>query len=148
MLSIFFLQGVQTAFYEQSPGEYTADTITNDGNTMISATEQLSDGYQQYPIDSMSQVQPQQDPYYSVTPGENYYTEYTDDDQNQQYFLDVNAAQEQHPQHQINNTTNVDQANDEQIPNYLQSDTNNSQITDRNQNVPYQDSDFDFSTNS
>lgn len=155
MLCILFLQGLQHAFYEQSPAEYTVDTITNDGNTMISATEQLSDGYQQYqyPIDSMSQVQPQQDAYYSVTPGENYYTEYTDDDQNQQYYSEVNTDPEQHlpqqqQQQQIDNTTNVGQANDERIPNYLQSDTDDSQIMDRNQNAQYQDSDFDFSTNS
>lgn len=145
------MQGLQNAFYEQTPGEYMIDTITNDGNTMCSATEQLSDDYQKYPIDSMPQVQPQQDAYYSETPGKNYHTEYTDDDQNQQYFLEVNtdqAQQQQQQYQQIDNTTNVGRANDERIHNYLQSDTDDSQITDRNQNAQYQDSDFDLSTNS
>lgn len=135
----------------------------------------VNDGYQQYQTESTLQVQPKQDEYYTVSPGENYYTDYENVNDNRTYAAPSNATnlqavdvpvveqhhqqqkrqpppqpqQQQQPQPQSNQQTQPEPI---YVPNYLQSDTDDSQIGYQNQpanNPPQsQDSDFDFSTNS
>lgn len=144
--------------------------IGNDGSSMSRLS---SDGYQQYQTQSTLQAQPKHDEYYSVSPGENYYSDYGDAgaiNQNQTYLTNTtfdelatssSVAVEQHnrqqqqqqqqqKQHQIEYTANNKPAADIRIPNYLQSDTDDSQTGYQNSpsNKIQQDSDFDFSTNS
>lgn len=118
-------------------------------------------------------LQPKQDDYYTVSPGENYYTDYDNSNQNQNYALtsntqnavhavDVNVMDQQKimqpSQSQRQQQAPQIQAQpiqQRQIPNYLQSDTDDSQIGYQNQptnnSAPQSHdstSDFDFSTNS
>lgn len=143
----------------------------NDAVVANSSGNVADDNYQQYPTDATLQVQPKQDEYYTVSPGENYYNEdYGNYDDNQTYSTNTNvgnssqlstistAATEQttnNPQtHQeIEYSEPNAQTRTPQIPNYLQSDTDDSQIgyqnTATNQQAPQsQDSDFEFSINS
>lgn len=123
---------------------YTTDaTEINDGSGN-------NDGYQQFQTETTLQVQPKQDEYYTVSPGENYYTDYENVNENRTYGVPSNVgAVEQQPQQQSNALAQQEPIH---IPNYLQSDTDDSQAGYQNQtsnNAPQsQDSDFDFSTNS
>ncbi|XP_055324627.1 putative uncharacterized protein DDB_G0271606 isoform X2 [Sitodiplosis mosellana] len=164
---------------------YANDMIGNDGSSMSRLPS--SDGYQQYETQSALQAQLKHDDYYTVSPGENYYSDYGTVDQNQTYStnatfdnshelptsslvaVDQHGRQQQQPQQQpqqqqqqpqqrqsqqsqqkIEYTTNAEPASDIRIPNYLQSDTDDSQTGYANNpsNKIQQDSDFDFSTNS
>lgn len=146
------------------------------GNDESSMSRLPSDGYQQYQTQSTLQVQPKVDEYYTVSPGENYYNDYETVDQNQTYSTNTtfdkshelptssSVAVEQHnqqkqkqqqqqrrqSQQKIEYTTNIEPAADVRIPNYLQSDTDDSQTGYQNNpsSKIQQDSDFDFSTNS
>lgn len=126
----------------------------------------VNDGYQQFQTESALQVPPKQDEYYTVSPGENYYTDYD----NETYAAPSNttnvtgvAAQQtqshslnqlqQQPQLQPQPLSNIPKQHEPiHVPNYLQSDTDDSQIGYPNQTTnaapQSQDSDFDFSTNS
>lgn len=137
-----------------------------------------------YQMESMQQpVQTKHDDYYTVSPGENYYTEYGGDgssgggvviDDNQTVYsaggnydnshepitpaavmteahnlqYQQQADYQQYPQ-QAAKTEPIVSAH---IPNYLQSDTDDSQTGYRNdatnKTPQNHDSDFDFSTNS
>lgn len=145
--------------------------IGNDGSSRLPA-----DSYQQYQMEStQQQAQPKQDDYYTISPGENYYTEYgVDDNQGysgggysnphvpttvsntvasvEQHNLQSPYQQQQQPDYSTN-LTNIEPVVDTHIPNYLQSDTDDSQRDVHQNNAtnkPPQnnDSDFDFSTNS
>lgn len=137
----------------------------------ISGNVAADDSYHQYSTDATLQVQPKQDEYYTVSPGENYYNEdYGNYDDNQTYSTNTNVGNSSQlstistaPTEQ---TTNNPQTHQEavysepnaqiasaHIPNYLQSDTDDSQIGYQNiatnQQAPQsQDSDFEFSINS
>lgn len=142
---------------------YTAEpTEINDGTA--------NDGYQQYQTEPALQVPPKQDEYYTVSPGENYYTDYDD----QTYAASSNTTnvtgvaaqqkenqshnqpqQQQQPQPQLQPQPLSNIPNQHEpihVPNYLQSDTDDSQTGYPNQATnaapQSQDSDFDFSTNS
>lgn len=134
------------------------------------------DGYQQFQPEATLQVQPKQDEYYTVSPGENYYTDYENVNENQTYTVPSNARnsrtsetsatdqqklQQQQPQPQQQHHQQQEKQQPPQpplpaahVPNYLQSDTDDSQIGYQNQptnNAPQSqdsNSDFDFSTNS
>lgn len=139
--------------------------IGNDGNS----TDQLpADSYHQYQMESMQQpAQPKHDDYYTVSPGENYYTEYSGVDDNQDYSACRNYDNSHEPTTAAAVVTEQNNLQDEQqtdylvtneqiadayIPNYLQSDTDDSQTGYRNDTTnktpQNHDSDFDFSTNS
>lgn len=151
---------------------YTTDaTEMNDGT--------VNDGYQQFQTETTLQVPPKQDEYYTVSPGENYYTDYENVNETPQtYAVPSNAGnsqpvivaavdqqnqrqpppllpqqQQQQMQHQPQPLSNLPtQQEPIHVPNYLQSDTDDSQIGQQNQTenaAPQsQDSDFDFSINS
>lgn len=111
-------------------------------------------------------MQPKQDEYYTVSPGENYYTDYENTNENQTYELpsntgnsqvvDVAVMEQSQLQHQqqppMQTQPQLQSIQQQPIPNYLQSDSEDSQIAYQNQptnNAPQsQESDFDFSTNS
>lgn len=135
------------------------------GNSTVNAADNV--GYQQYQSETALQPPPKQDEYYTVSPGENYYNDYVDE--NQTYSTNTNignssevstfstAAVEQQQQiHQtqpeIDYTVNHEQTINTPAPNYLQSDTDDSQTgypnVAINQAPQSQESDFDFSTNS
>lgn len=155
--------------------------IGNDGNSMSGLPS--SDAYQQYQTQSTLQTQPKLDEYYTVSPGENYYSDYGTVDPNQTYSKNASfdsshelptsnlvtveqhgrqqQQQQQQPsqyqqnqpqqsQQQIEYRTNAEPATDARIPNYLQSDTDDSQTgyPTNPSNKIQQESDFDFSTNS
>lgn len=154
--------------------------IENDDNTMSGLPS--SDAYQQYQTQSTLLTQPKLDEYYTVSPGENYYSDYGTVDQNQTYSTNADfdssrelptsnlVAAERHGRHQqqqepptqfkqtqpqqlqqqIEYITSADPAADLRIPNYLQSDTDDSQTGYPNNpsSKLQQESDFDFSTNS
>lgn len=124
------------------------------------------DGYQQYQSEAATlQVQPKHDDYYTVTPGENYYSDYTSGvDEHQTYSMNANtvnsreyptvntvAVEQQNlqPQQEPNLIANNQQPINTSIPNYLQSDTDDSQsgypAISTNKPSQNQDSDFDFS---
>lgn len=144
------------------------------GNGESSTGRLPADSYQQYQMESMQQpVQPKHDDYYTVSPGENYYTEYSGggvDDSQTGYSVGgnydnshepINAAAvmaepnnlqyEQQTDYLAKSEPITDTINTH-IPNYLQSDTDDSQTGYRNdvtnKTPQNQDSDFDFSTNS
>lgn len=128
----------------------------------------MNDGYQQFQTEQTLQVQPKQDEYYTVSPGENYYTDYENINENQTYAVPSNVGnvaqqkqnqsqkqpQQQQQQQQYQPQSNLPNQPNEPIhvPNYLQSDTDDSQTGYPNQTTiaapQSQDSDFDFSTNS
>lgn len=144
------------------------------GNDESSMNRLPSDGYQQYQTQLTLQVQPKVDEYYTVSPGENYYNDYETVDQNQTYLTNTTfdkshelpttssvaieqqkqqqqkQQQRRQSQQQIEYTTNIEPVADVRIPNYLQSDTDDSQTVYQNNpsSKIQQDSDFDFSTNS
>lgn len=153
--------------------------IGNDGNSMSGLPS--SDAYQQYQTQSTLQTQPKLDEYYTVSPGENYYSDYGTVEQDQTYSKNASfdssrelptsnlVAVEQHErqqqqqqpsqfqqsqpqqsQQQIEYVTSAESAIDVRIPNYLQSDTDDSQTgyPSNPSNKIQQESDFDFSTNS
>lgn len=151
---------------------YTSEeTEINDGP--------VNDGYQQFQAKTTLQVPPKQDEYYTVSPGENYYTDYENVNENQTYAVPSNArnasavAAQQKQNHSQKQQQQVPQPHPQpqpqqiqpqsisnlpkqhepiHVPNYLQSDTDDSQIGYPNQAAnaapQSQDSDFDFSTNS
>lgn len=152
---------------------YGNDAVGNSNGAM----NVPDDGYQQYQTESTLQAPPKQDEYYSVSPGENYYSEHQFDqqssdygnvDENQTYSMNTNignssevstfstgpAEQQSNIQAQpeIDYAANTEQVINPHVPNYLQSDTDDSQTgyqTIATNKAPQsQDSDFDFSTNS
>lgn len=139
---------------------YANDGIENTGSSMGLP----ADGYQQYQSEVTLQVQPKHDDYYSVQPGENYYSDYGGVDEQQTYSMSPNTVnsreystmntvavkqQNLQPQQEPNLIANTQPAINTSTPNYLQSDTDDStgyQNIPSNKTAPNQDSDFDFST--
>lgn len=122
----------------------------NAGDPNNSSTQ----NYQQYQVDSTLPAQPEYDDYYTVSPGEKYYeeTEPTDTQYGYEASHDTShdtsyAAPTTAPPEQYS----VQPQPNLHVPNYLQSDSDNSQTgyqTNPSNKAPSQDSDFDFSTNS
>lgn len=142
--------------------QYYANDVTEENANLTSYPNEQ--GYPQYEM-PLQETQSQNDAYYSVTPGENYYNDYEGTEQNTNYSMNPNESShnmipenstsilEQHQvQPGIENATNMEQTMTTHIPNYLQSDTDDSQtgyqMMPDNQMPQNQDSDFDFSTNS
>lgn len=159
---------------------YANDMIENDGSSM---SRLPVDDYQpQLQVESTIHRQPKYDDYYTMPPGENYYTDYENVEQNQAYTTNVNfdnnlnevagssafsieqhnsqSSKQQHNlqpsqpaqsnQQSIEYLSNNQPNTNVRIPNYLLSDTDDSQTGYQNHpsNKISQESDFDYSTNS
>lgn len=181
-------QSAENAYYgeQQWATDYGPNDVINDSNAISTASDQYGNvayGEQSIPQPHQLGVQSQPDEYYTVSPGENYYSNY---DANQSYpdypndnIAETNAAiveprpsegaenayesfnqsvdptADEQPTHNIDATTAVQmerQTKPNRVPNYLQSDTDDSQIGNIDLNnansATYPDSDFEFSTNS
>lgn len=146
--------------------QYYANDVTEES---VNSTSYPAEGYvPQY--ETPLQTENATDEYYSVQPGENYYGEYEEAataaavEQPTNFTIDTNENPhnmqpsnapilEQHQvQPNIENSSDIEQTMNARIPNYLHSDTDDSQTGYQtfpsNNMPPNQDSDFDFSTNS
>lgn len=181
-------QSAENAYYgeQQWATDYGPNDVINDPNAISTASDQ--NGGMAYGEQSIAQphqlsVQSQPDEYYTVSPGENYYSNY---EANQSYpdYQNDNIAETntvsveprtsegaqnayesfnqsvdpttiEQPTHNTDASTAMQmerQTKPNRVPNYLQSDTDDSQIGNidpSNANsATYPDSDFEFSTNS
>lgn len=198
---------MENVYYDQQWSNVNRTDVIDDANTIpLASNEQYGNAYEQQdivPAQQHLQAPMQSDEYYTVSPGENYYTDYSVDQPYQSYQVDdgeamaitatamavsantggIDASAElvvaadtssaQEPFNQIGEAVEAEatiqqqipgvdamqmerkierQTRPNRVPNYLQSDTDDSQIgyIDPNNanSATYPDSDFEFSINS
>lgn len=198
---------MENVYYDQQWSNVNRTDVIDDANTIpLASNEQYGNAYEQQdivPAQQHLQAPMQSDEYYTVSPGENYYTDYSVDQPYQSYQVDdgeamaitataaavsantggsdasaelavaADTSSAQEPFNQIGEAVEAEatihqqipgvdamqmerkierQTRPNRVPNYLQSDTDDSQIgyIDPNNanSATYPDSDFEFSINS
>lgn len=184
VLCVGLWQALENVGYEQQwTNEYGSGDVDDNGHNIPLASEQYANAYGQQAVTQAQQlqIQSQPDEYYAVTPGENYYVDYSTSQPYTSHSADDDGV-DGNDGNMMANTTSVvatpnahepfnqsvqaatieqqipdavqmeRQTRPNRVPNYLQSDTDDSQtgyIDPNNANsATYPDSDFEFSTNS